>query len=181
MQVAVRGKNMQITDSLKRYAEKRVGKLKKYFDIPLSAQVLMAVEKDRHIVEVTVPLDGMLLRGEEETGDMYSSIDLVVEKLEKQVEKFKTRIARRIKQNDNRQPLLTAGINVPEEDIRAEGKPSIVKIKRFPIKPMDPEEAVMQMNLIGHDFFVFTNARTERVNVVYRRKDGDYGLIEPEP
>lgn len=181
MQVAVRGKNMQITDSLKRYAEKRVGKLKKYFDIPLSAQVLMAVEKDRHIVEVTVPLDGMLLRGEEETGDMYSSIDLVVEKLEKQVEKFKTRIARRIKQADNRQPLLTAGINVPEEDIRAEGKPSIVKIKRFPIKPMDPEEAVMQMNLIGHDFFVFTNARTERVNVVYRRKDGDYGLIEPEP
>ena len=172
---------MQITDSLKRYAEKRVGKLKKYFDIPLSAQVLMAVEKDRHIVEVTVPLDGMLLRGEEETGDMYSSIDLVVEKLEKQVEKFKTRIARRIKQADNRQPLLTAGINVPEEDIRAEGKPSIVKIKRFPIKPMDPEEAVMQMNLIGHDFFVFTNARTERVNVVYRRKDGDYGLIEPEP
>lgn len=181
MQVAVRGKNMQITDSLKRYAEKRVGKLKKYFDIPLSAQVLMAVEKDRHIVEVTVPLDGMLLRGEEETGDMYSSIDLVVEKLEKQVEKFKTRIARRIKQNDNRQPLLAAGINVPEEDLRAEGKPSIVKIKRFPIKPMDPEEAVMQMNLVGHDFFVFTNARTERVNVVYRRKDGDYGLIEPEP
>lgn len=181
MQVAVRGKNMQITDSLKRYAEKRVGKLKKYFDIPQSAQVLMAVEKDRHIVEVTVPLDDMLLRGEEETGDMYSSIDLVVEKLEKQVEKFKTRIARRIKQNDNRQPLLAAGINVPEEDLRAEGKPSIVKIKRFPIKPMDPEEAVMQMNLVGHDFFVFTNARTERVNVVYRRKDGDYGLIEPEP
>jgi len=172
MRLTVRGKNIDVTDALKQYVTKRVGKIEKYFDIPVTALVMMTVSKDRHIVEVTVPLDGILLRGEEETGDMYASIDLVVDKLEKQIEKYKTRIARQLRQGDAR--------TWPEPAAGGIEEPLVVKTKRFAMKPMSVEEAIMQMNLIGHDFFVFSNADTEQVNVIYRRKDGNYGLIEPD-
>ncbi|MHB1418202.1 MAG: ribosome hibernation-promoting factor, HPF/YfiA family [Bacillota bacterium] len=173
MNIIIRGKNIPITDGLRKYVEKRIGKLGKYFENIDEAQVTLKVEKERHIVEVTVPLDGVILRGEEETGDMYGSVDLVMEKLEKQIAKFKTRLAKKLRNQDLRDFAQENG-QEPEED------PVVMRTKRFAIKPMPTEEAIMQMNLIGHSFFVFSNAETDEVNVVYRRKDGNYGLIEPE-
>ncbi|MHB8926530.1 MAG: ribosome hibernation-promoting factor, HPF/YfiA family [Bacillota bacterium] len=175
MQIALRGKNLQITQSLREYVEKKVGKIEKYFDNLTSAQVTLGVEKDRRIVEVTIPVNGIILRGEEATGDMYSSIDLVMDKLEKQVEKYRTQIYRRFRREGAKPP------STEERPAAETDEPfRVVKTKRFPIKPMAVDEAIMQMNLVGHDFFVFANAETEKVNVIYRRHDGDYGLIEPE-
>lgn len=170
MKVLVRGRNIEVTDALKDYVTKRLGKLDKYLDNLGDAQVTLAVEKESHRIEVTIPVNGMILRGEEATGDMYTSIDMVVEKLEKQIEKFKGKLTRR------------AGKGAPEGKGAAahdENGPKVVKTKRFAIKPMAIDEAVLQMNLLGHSFFVFSNAETEQVNVVYKRKDGNYGLIEP--
>ena len=131
--------------------------------------------KGRHIVEVTVSINGILLRGEESTMDMYTSIDLVVEKLERQIEKHKTKLARKFRQVSFKEAVVEEIKEAPEvEDFQ------VVKTKRFAVKPMDIQEAIMQMNLINHDFFVFRDAKTEAVNVVYRRKDGKYGLIDPE-
>lgn len=170
MQITVRGKQIDVTNSLRDYVEKRVGKLEKFFDIPLTAQVTLSIQKDRQTVEVTMPVGTVVLRGEVSSQDMYSSIDMVVEKLEKQIEKYKTRITKRF-----RAPEPQA-----EEGFLLESEPGVVKTKRVPLKPMTVDEAVMRLNLVGHDFFVFTNAGTGEVSVVYRRKDGDYGLIEPE-
>lgn len=170
MQVAVRGRNIEITNALRDYVEKKVGKIEKYIDQPVSAQVNMYVERGRHIVEVTAALNGLILRGEEATGDMYASIDLVSDKLEKQVLKYKARFKKqRGKEN---------GIAEVELPVEAEGR--LVKTKRFPVKSLILDEAIVQMNLVSHDFFVFMNADTEKVNVLYRRKDGNYGLLEPE-
>jgi len=178
VRIIVRGKNLQVTDALRRYAEKRLSKLEKFLGENVEVQVTMSVARDRHIVEVTAVLDGYLLRGEEATGDMYSSIDLVLEKLEKQMEKYKTKLARRVKNNIFRE---WAEANPAQEEVNeADDEPKIVRTKRFPVKPMPVEEAILQMNLLGHNFFVFANAETEQVNVLYRRKDGNYGLIEPE-
>lgn len=174
MKVTVRGKNINITNALREHVERKVGKIEKYFDNldSVEAQVTLNVEKGRHIVEVTVPLNGMILRGEEETGDMYASVDLVMEKLEKQIDKYKAKI--------NRKRQLGLGVPIEEKYRNEDNGPRIVRTKRFAIKPMPVEEAVMQMELLGHDFFVFSNSETEDVNVVYKRKDGNYGLIEPE-
>lgn len=174
MKFQYRGKNVQVTDALKEYVEKRLGKLDKYFENNPEAIVTLVVEKDRHRVEVTMPINGFILRGEEESPDMYACIDLVVDKLEKQVNKYRTRINKKIKGQSIRD--MTPGTGIAAED----ELPAVVRTKRFAIKPMPLEEAVMQMNLLGHNFFVFSNAETEEVNVVYRRKDGNYGLIEPE-
>ncbi|MDI3534648.1 MAG: putative sigma-54 modulation protein [Thermosediminibacterales bacterium] len=174
MKITVSGKNMDVTDALKDYAVKRISKIDKYFDNDIEAQVTMNVEKDRHIVEVTIPINGIILRGEEETADMYSSIDLVVEKLERQIHKYKTKINRKLRKTAfkfNNKNMI--------EDVKNE-EPKVVKTKRFAIKPMTIEEAILQMNLLDHDFFVFFNAETEEANVLYKRKDGNYGLIEPE-
>ena len=177
MRIMVRGKNIEVTDALRDYVTKRLGKLEKYFELD-DAQVTLFVERENHVVEVTIPINGMILRGEEETGDMYSSIDLVVDKLEKQLEKYKTKLLDRRPKN---QPV--PGKALPAEltgsTAETEEGPQIVRTKRFTVKPMAVDEAVMQMNLLGHSFFVFTNAETEDVNVVYRRKDGNYGLIDP--
>lgn len=173
MNVLVRGRNVEVTNALKEYVEKRVGKLSKFLDDVNEATVIMTVEGDSHKVEVTVPYNGVILRGEEATGDMYSSIDLITDKLEKQIEKYKGKLARRRFSNGQK-----AAVDVRAQD-ESDG-PKVVKTKRFAIKPMPVDEAVMQMNLLGHSFFVFSNAETEQVNVVYKRKDGNYGLIEPE-
>lgn len=170
MNINVRGKHIEVTDALREYVEKRVGKLEKYFDNLEDIQVTLLVEKDRHRVEVTAPISGMILRGEEETTDMYSSIDLVVEKLEKQINKYKTRLAKKIRET---------GVKDIAVDYN-EFEHKLIRNKKFAIKPMDMEEAIMQMNLVGHSFYVFANAETEEINVVYRRKDGNYGLIEPD-
>lgn len=174
MAVTVRGKNIEITPALKDYVTKRVGKVTKYFDALGEITVILTVEKGRHIVEVTVPVNGMMLRGEEATIDMYTSIDLVIEKIEKQIEKYKTKISRKLKAGVFKSDLVAVTGTAEEEELR------VVKTKRFAVKPMNVDEAILQMNLLHHDFYVFTNAESEEVNVVYRRKDGNYGLIEPE-
>ena len=173
MNINIRGKNVQVTPALKEHVEKRIGKMGRFFDTVLEIQVTLSVEKDRHKVEVTMPLNGYLLRGEEETGDMYASIDLVIDKLEKQAEKYKTRISKKIRDAGGIKEM------VPLSEVSVEEEPSLVRTKKFAIKPMSVEEAIMQMNLIGHSFFVFSNAETEDINVIYKRKDGNYGLIEP--
>lgn len=175
MRFEIRGKNIEITEALKEYTTKRLSKLEKYFDDSRDAQVAMSIEGERHKVEVTIPLNGIILRGEETSEDMYSSIDLVEEKLEKQLEKYKTKL---IKGHRNAglkktMPGNSMETNTPVEQFK------IVRTKRFALKPMDEEEAIMQMNLLGHNFFVFFNSKTDEVNVVYKRKDCNYGLIEP--
>ena len=170
MKVIVTGKNINITDALRDTAVKKLSKLDKYFNPEVEAQATMSVQKNRHIFEVTIPFNGVILRD-----DMYISIDRVVDKLERQIDKHKTRLARKLREDSVRIPVMT-----PKEEEEEEKYPQIVKTKRFAIKPMPADEAVLQMDLLGHSFFVFLNAETEEVNVVYKRKDGRYGLIEPE-
>ena len=172
----VRGKNIEITPALRDYVEKRVGKVTKYFDTVGEITVLLTVSKGRHIVEVTVPVHGVLLRGEEATMDMYTSIDLVVEKLERQIHKHKTKLEKRFRGGEFRPEAISEspiGTKADEDE-----EYPVVKTKRFAVKPMDVQEAIMQMNLLNHDFYVFRDASSEEVNVVYRRTDGNYGLIE---
>lgn len=180
MQIVVKGKNINVTPALNDYAEKKVAKLLKFFEdeMPGKAEVMLRVEREQHIVEVTVSVSGLLLRGEEVTSDMYASIDGVVEKLERQIKKYKTRINRKIRQETTKgQPVVDGA---KDSDVEGNGVTSIVKTKRFAVKPMSAEEAAMQMDLLGHSFFVFANAETDEVNVIYKRRDGGYGLIEPE-
>lgn len=176
MKINVKGKNFEVTPALREYVEKKVGKIQKYFEGELrEATVTLVVERELHRIEVTIPLNGYILRGEEETTDMYTSIDNVVEKLERQVRKHKTRINRKIK-NISVLDLVPNGNNALE----AQPEPKIVRTKHFALKPIPEEEAVLQMELLGHNFYMFLNAETEEVNVVYKRNDGNYGLIEPE-
>ena len=174
MNIIIRGKHIELTDALKEYVMKRVGKLEKYSDEFMDVQVTLLVERDRHRVEVTAPIHGMILRGEEETEDMYSSIDMVVEKLERQIDKYRTKINRRMRSKvlKDHEPKQVAANDEPQEEI--------VRNKKFPAKPMSVEEAIMQMNLVGHNFFVFTNAESQEMNVVYLRNNGDYGLLQPQ-
>ena len=174
MAINVRGKNLDITPALKDYVEKRVKKVTKYFDKTGDISVILRVEKGRHQVEVTVPVDGILLRGEESTPDMYASIDQVMDKLEKQIEKHKTKLEKRFRGSGFRADVASS-VAVPEVE-----EETLVRSKRFAVKPMDSEEAILQMNLLNHDFFMFLNIESEQVNLVYRRKDGHYGLLEPE-
>lgn len=171
MKVQVRGKNIQVTPTLREYVEKRLGKLDRFLDNLGEAQATLVVEGDAQKIEVTIPVNGMLLRGEEATGDMYSSIDLVVEKIERQISRYKGKLNRRAGK-------ILHEVAVPDDKFEDE-TPKIIKTKRFAIKPMPLDEAIMQMNMLGHDFFVFSDAETEQVNVIYKRKDGNYGLIEP--
>ncbi len=177
MNIILSGKNVDITDSLRDQVNKKVKKLERYFEPGTEAQVTLTVQKNRHIIEVTIPFDGVIIRAEESTNDMYTSIDMVLDKLERQIHKHRTKLERKIRTGAFRheKPLFSEQI---QSDEVVESK--VVKTKRFAIKPMGTEEAVLQMDLIGHSFFVFTNAETEEVNVVYKRKDGNYGLIEPE-
>ncbi|AEJ39018.1 sigma 54 modulation protein/ribosomal protein S30EA [Sulfobacillus acidophilus TPY] len=170
MDVIVRGKNVEVTDALKDHVTRKLSKMSKYFDHQeVTAQARLSVEKDRHIVEVTVPVGGYLLRGEEAHPDMYVAVDRVVDKLERQLDKYKTRLKPR-HLNDTKGVL---------EDSGEEGDSALVRRKTFPRKPMTVDEAMMQMELLGHDFFAFTNAETDTINVLYRRQDGNYGLLEP--
>ncbi len=173
MKIQVRGKNIPVTDALREYTEKRVKKLNRFLDGFREAQVVLSVQRDNHTVEVTTFIDsGMILRGEETTDDMYASVDLVVDKLEKQIERYKGRLIKR-----NRVASNASSQEGYKED---KDEPKVVRTKRFAVKPMSADEAILQMNLLGHSFFVFRNADTEEVNVLYLRNDGDYGLIEPD-
>lgn len=174
MRIVIRGKNIEVTDALRSYVEKRISKIERYFDESTEAQVTLSVVKESHVVEAMMLVNGgMLIRAEEKSPDMYASTDQVVDKLERQIRKYKTRINRKARQTG-----LVADNGF--RDTVDDDEPKIVKTKRFAIKPMNADEAVLQMNLLGHDFFVFTNAETNSTNVVYRRHDGNFGLIEPE-
>jgi putative sigma-54 modulation protein len=172
MDVIVRGKNVEITDALKDYVTKKMNKMSKLVNhyTAVTAHVVLSVEKDRHIVEVTIPLEGYLLRAEQSHSDMYASIDLVVDKLDRQYRKYKTR---------ERKKVVHEGSIMHKSAESSELLPNVVRRKTFPVKPMTLDEALLQMDLLGHDFFAFTNAETDSINVLYRRYDGDYGLLEP--
>lgn len=188
MLINVKGRNVEVTDTLRSYVDKKVQKLEKYFREIKSAEVILSVQRGMHIVEVQLEGDGILLRGEERRGtDMYGSIDQVVEKLETRVKKFKDRrygktVDEGPKEKEairdaTRAQAYSTGESVGEAEF--EEAPSIVRTKRFAMKPMTADEAAQQMELLHHTFFVFRNAETEDVNVVYKREDGNYGLIEP--
>jgi len=175
MKVKVIGKNMEITEALKNIIEKKISKLDKYFNPDVEAQTTLGVQKNRHTIEVTIPFNGVILRSEEQNDDMYVSLDLVVDKLERQIRKHKTKLEKRSHANPLKYQAMPKYENTEEEeDIK------IVRTKKFSFKPMSAEEAVLQMELVGHSFFVYMNDDTSEVNVVYKRKDGNYGLIESE-
>ncbi|CZQ94908.1 SSU ribosomal protein S30P/sigma 54 modulation protein [Trichococcus flocculiformis] len=180
----VRGENIEVTEPIRNYAEKKLGRLEKYFEnVPeTTAHVNLKVypfpaEKSAK-VEVTVPLPFLVLRAEETSSDLYGSIDLVVDKLERQVRKYKTKIHRKSRERGfdiGNEP------NLIEEKMEDDENPlEIVRTKRLSLKPMDSEEAVLQMNMLGHNFFIFEDAETNGTSIVYRRKDGKFGLIETD-
>lgn len=177
MRITVKGKNMEVTEALEQYAEKKVEKLGKYFHNIKEAVVTQSTQRNWHIVEVTLEGDGILIRGEERTDNMYASIDQVVEKLEKQVKRYKSKLIERV--HPEEPPKESAAAETLQEEAEPEAHPKIVRTKSFPLKPMSPDEAAMQMELLNHDFYVFINSETELVSVIYKRRDGDYGLIEP--
>lgn len=173
----VRGENIEVTDALRSYVEKRLSKLTKYFDLSsdVIAHVNLKVYKDHSAkVEVTIPLPYLVLRAEETTDDMYRSIDFVSEKLERQIRKYKTRVNRKGREKG----VSEFFVETEAEEKEAPNKFDIVRNKRVSLKPMDPEEAVLQMDMLGHNFFVFQDAETNGTSIVYRRNDGRYGLIE---
>jgi putative sigma-54 modulation protein len=180
MNVQVRGDHIEVTEALQEYAAKKLGRLDKYFDAPpeKEAHVTMSVAGTRHCVEVTLQVHSVLFRAEEESDDMYASIDLVVDKLEQQINRHKAKINQRFREQGLRTRIKSSRKEASNRS-SVESELRVVKTKRFPMKPMDVEEAVLQMELLSHDFFVFTNASTDEVNVIYKRKDGNYGLIEP--
>ena len=175
----IRGKNVEITPALKDYVEKRIGKVTRYFKEVGEISVLLSVSKERQKVEVTVPVQGVLLRGQEVTDNMYTSIDLVIEKLDRQIRKHKTKMQRRFRDGTLLDEAFAAPAFAPTITDEEDEFP-VVKKKKFSVRPMDVQEAIMQMNLLNHDFFVYRDADTETVSVVYRRNDGKYGLIESE-
>ncbi len=175
MKIIITGKNIDVTEGLKERVTKKINKLDKFFTNETEAHVTLSVQRTRQIVEVTIPFNGIVFRAEESNEDMYSSIDKTVDLLERQIRKNKTRLERRLHEHDFRFENVKF-----TEEITEEKDFKIVRSKRFAVKPMDVEEAILQMNLLGHEFFMFYNADSRQVNVVYKRKDGNYGLIEPE-
>lgn len=177
MRITIFGKNLEVTDYLKTTAEKKAEKLERYFPENTEVQVTLSVEKNSHIVEVTVPYDNGVIRAEEATGDMYASLDRVLEKIEKQLLRHRKRLEKSFRgvSFNSAEPVYPEAFEEDEED-----GPRIVRTKRFAIKPMSEEEAMLQIELTGHSFYVFENAETSQINVLYKRKDGNYGLIEPE-
>lgn len=185
MEVIVKGRNIDITGALREYAVEKMSKMTKYFDQIMKIEIEFMVEKNPSIsnpktVEATVFTKGPVIRAKESSTDMYASIDLVADKLERQVKKYKgKRQAHNVRKNGAIRENVAEVERNNEDDKETSGKPRIVKIKQFAVKPMSPVEASMQMELLGHDFYVFNNAETDEFNVVYRRKDNNYGLIEP--
>lgn len=181
MNFNIRGENIEVTPAIRNYVEKKVGKLERYFDeTPTSpVHVNLQVINNQQIIEITIQMPQLLLRAEEIHTDMYAAIDLVVEKLERQIRKHKTKVNRKFRQEGSLKYMFTneVGNGVALED---EDEIEIVRTKRFSLKPMDAEEAVLQMDMLGHSFFVFSNSVNGDTNVVYRRKDGRYGIIEPQ-
>lgn len=175
MRIRTIGKNIEVTDALKSTVEKKLSKLEKYFGESVNATATLSVQRNLQKIEVLIPFNNVMLRAEEKNDDMYSAIDLVIDKLEGQIRKQKTKLQKRNYEDS----LRFQNISSYDEDLSNE-EPEIVKTKKFAIKPMSDEEAVLQMELLGHDFYVYKNSNTNQVNVLYKRRDGNYGLIEQE-
>lgn len=174
MKYIILGKNIEVTEGLKSAVEDKIGKLEKYFTPETEVHVTLSVEKDRQKIEVTIPVKGSIIRSEQVSNDMYVSIDLVEEIIERQLKKYKRKLT------DQKQAASFFKQDYIEKDFMDEEEIKIIRTKKFDIKPMYPEDACIQMELLGHNFFVFCNAETDQVNVVYKRKGNTYGLIEPE-
>lgn len=175
MNIIIAGKNIEVTDGIKTAVENKLSKLERYFNADTEVNVTLSVEKDRQKIEVTIPVKGNIIRSEQVSNDMYVSIDLVEEILERQIKKYKNKIV-----ENHQEPSQIFNEDFLEKDSSDDNQIHIVKTKRFGIKPMFPEDACVQMELLGHDFYVFRNAETDEVNVVYKRKGNTFGLIEPE-
>ena len=174
MRYTITGRNIEVTPGLKAAVEKKIGKLEHFFTPDTEVIVALSAQKDRQKIEVTIPVKGNTIRAEESSTDMYVSIDLVEEVIERQLRKYKTKIVDKEKAGDHFQKAFI------EKEYEEEDEVKIQRTKKFDIKPMYPEDACVQMELLGHNFFVFCNAETDQVNVVYKRKGNTYGLIEPE-
>lgn len=174
MKFTIVGKNINVTEGLRLAVEDKIGKLEKYFTPDTEVHVTLSVEKERQKIEVTIPVKGNIIRSEQVSNDMYVSIDLVEEIIERQLKKYKTRIIDKHQGGSSFRQDFLENDYVDDEEIK------IVRTKRFDIKPMYPEDACVQMELLGHNFFVFVNAETDQVSVVYKRKGGTYGLIEAD-
>lgn len=174
MKYVITGRGTNVTDGLRSAIEEKLGKLEHYFAPDTEVHVTLKVEKDRQKVEVTVPVKGHIIRAEQVSDDMYVSIDLIEDIIGRQLRKYKTKIV------DSKQNVGSFTSEFMQEDDYEDEDVKVIRTKRFAVKPMDPEEACVQMELLNHSFYVFRNAETDEVNVVYKRKGGDYGLIEPE-
>ena len=177
MRITITGKNIELTDGLKEAVTERLSKLEKYFAPETEAHVTLSVEKERQKIEVTIPVKGSVIRAEQVSNDMYVSIEVVEETIERQLKKYRKKI---VTKQQNVDKFFAQEYLSKEDDDEGDEEIRIIRSKRFGIKPMYPEDACVQMELLGHDFFVFLNAETEEVNVVYKRKGNTYGLIEPE-
>ncbi len=174
MRYIISGKNINVTEGLKSAVYDKIGKLERYFTPDTEVHVTFNVEKERQKIEVTIPVKGNIIRAEQVSNDMYVSIDLVEEIIERQLKRYKSKLIEQKQAAINFNPLFLEDVIEEDEEIR------IIRSKRFAMKPMDAEEACIQMELLGHNFYVFRNANTDEVNVVYKRKGNTYGLIEPE-
>ena len=174
MNITISGKNIEVTDGLRAAINEKLGKLERYFTPETDVIVTLSVEKERQKIEVTIPVKGNIIRSEQVSNDMYVSIDLVEEVIERQLRKYKNKIVDKHQAGGNFQKAYMENDYMENEDIQ------IIRTKKFDIKPMYPEDACVQMELLGHNFFVFCNAETDEVNVVYKRTGNTYGLIEPE-
>ena len=174
MKIVIVGRNIDVTPGLRSAVEEKIGKLEKYFTPDTEVHVTLSVEKDRQKIEVTIPVKGSIIRSEQVSSDMYVSIDLVEEIIERQLKKYKTKLVDKRQNDSSFSRMFVENDYMDDEEIK------IVRTKKFDIKPMYPEDACIQMELLGHGFYVFHNAETGQVNVVYKRKGDTYGLIEPE-
>ena len=179
MQITTTFRHMESSEPLKSYAQEKLDKVQKYIDEPIVAQVFLTVEKIRHIAEITITARGITIKASEETNDMYAALDAVTDKIERQLRRYKERIKAHKPGNDSTDRRVKKTI-LAAESIEQSQEPVIIKSNTFSIKPMSVEEAVMQMDLLNKDFLVFTDSSTEDINVIYRRKDGNFGLIEPQ-
>ena len=174
MKITISGKNIDVTEGLRAAVQDKLGKLERYFTPDTEVIVTLSVEKERQKIEVTIPVKGNIIRSEQVSNDMYVSIDLVEEVIERQLRKYKTKIVDKKQEGGNFQKAYIENDYMEDEEIR------IIRSKKFGMKPMFPEDACVQMELLGHNFYVFRNAETDEVNVVYKRKGNTYGLIEQE-
>lgn len=180
MKYNVRGENIEVTPAIREYVEKKISKMERYFTEAPDAQVYVNLRFNQDKtsrVEVTIPMQQLVLRAEETNIDMYGAIDVITDKLERQIRKHKTKVNRKFREKGEF-PITFATSENTEVLELDEDELELVRTKRFDLKPMDSEEAILQMNMLGHSFYVFTNADTNATNVVYKRNDGRYGLIE---